>query len=77
MLKPTGFVIFHAPLGGYIEKIGGMNIGHRDPRLATVFTTREAARDARPGHHRDMGGAGFVGSVVPLATAIRNYEGTE
>ena len=33
-----GYVIYHKPLGGYIEKSDGMNVGHSDPRHATVLS---------------------------------------
>lgn len=70
----SGYVIHHGPLGGYIEKRDGMNIGHRDPRRATVFTDKQKAHDQRPGHHRDMGGHGFSGSVMAYDTALRWFE---
>jgi len=67
------FVIFHKGLGGFIEKRDAMNIGHADPDLATRFDTREEAESRRPGHSRDMGGAGFSGAVMTIEAARAAY----
>jgi hypothetical protein len=69
----VSYLIHHAPLGGYIEKRDGMNIGHQNPHLATRFATREEAHAARPGHHRDMGGSGFKGRIVSADEAFASW----
>lgn len=71
------FVIHSDRLGGYVLKQDGMNIPVDNPRDASGFFTEEEARNARPGHSRDMGGSGFHGTVQPLQRAIRNYEAHE
>ncbi|MBC2806579.1 hypothetical protein C3Y94_025855 [Rhizobium ruizarguesonis] len=62
------------PGGGYVYKTDGMNLKVRDPRDATPFYTREAAQAAKPGHHRDMGGRGYVGTIFNRDTAISWFE---
>lgn len=57
----------------FVRKSGGFNDFVRNPEDATKFYTREAAMNARPGHHRDMGGDGPVGTVVTLAAAEQVY----
>jgi hypothetical protein len=52
------------PDGRYVLKEGGWNHFVTDKQDATRYPTKEAALDARPGHHKDMGGAGYVGRVV-------------
>ena len=68
------YVIYHGPLGGFIVKRDGMNIGVENPEFAKRFDTRRDAVDARPGHSRDMGGNGYVGCVMSYGDAIRAYE---
>ena len=58
----------------YIRKGGGCNTPVRNPNDATHFATKEAAHDARPGHHKDMGGNGYHGRVVTLESARRLAE---
>lgn len=67
------YVIYHDQLGGFIEKTGGWNIAHQNPRWATRFKTREDAMRNRPGHSRDMGGAGPSGAVMTYEEASRRY----
>ena len=59
-----GYVIYHAPLGGYVEKRDGMNVGRKNARFATWYATRGEAMRARPGHDKAMGGNGYVGAVM-------------
>lgn len=68
------FVIHSDRLGGYVLKQDGINMVVEDPRDASGFFTEEEARNARPGHARSMGGAGFFGTVMSLQRAIRNHE---
>ena len=65
-----GYVIYHAPLGGYIEKQDGMNAGRKNARFATWYATYEEARRARPGHDRRDGGGGYVGTVMSEAEVM-------
>jgi len=51
---------------GYVLKRDGMNTFVRDPRDASRYPTREAAEAGKVGHHRDMGGSGFKGRIVPM-----------
>lgn len=59
--------------GRYVLKSGGWNHFVEDPREATCFGTKDEARDARPGHHRDMGGSGFKGYVRSADREIADY----
>lgn len=62
------------PKGGFVKKEDGMNLRVDDPRFASTFDTREEAMNMRPGHHRDMGGHGYVGSAMKRDAAIRWHE---
>ena len=62
------------PNGRYVYKHDGMNDFVRNPRDATVFYTKADAIAGKPGHHRDMGGSGFKGTVTDRDTAIRHYD---
>lgn len=62
------------PGGGFVKKEDGMNLKVANPRFASSFATREEAMTMRPGHHRDMGGHGFVGGVMKRDAAMRWYE---
>ena len=53
---------------GWVIKHNGWNLFTRDRKKATLFTTREEAHFARPGHHHDMGGAGFIGRLVKVSS---------
>jgi hypothetical protein len=50
---------------GYVRKGDGTNNFVRDIEDATKFPTKEAAVAGKPGHHRDMGGDGYHGTVMP------------
>lgn len=62
------------PKGGYVLKTDGMNLKVKNPRDATAFQSREEASNMRPGHHRDMGGHGFVGYPVDYYRACQHYD---
>ena len=57
--------VIQMPDGSYVVKHDGWNLFVADKREATRYPTREDAHYARPGHHRDMGGTGYKGRVVP------------
>lgn len=59
---------------GYVCKRDGMNGLVSDPELASKYPTAEDARaSGRVGHHRDMGGTGLKGTIIPTRTARENY----
>lgn len=70
------FVVFYSKgnTSGYVRKHDGMNDFLDDPRQASRYpTTEDARRRGLVGHHRDMGGDGFLGRVVPYDRAKREY----
>lgn len=67
-MRGLGDYIIQMPDGRFVQKGGGMNDFVRKPRDATRFETKDEAHDARPGHHRDMGGSGFKGRVITYSS---------
>ena len=51
---------------GWVIKHNGWNLFSADKDHATKFRSKEDAIAGRPGHHADMGGAGFIGRVVRI-----------
>jgi|GEM_PF-5476926 len=66
--------ILMMPDGTYVRKGNGDNTFVRDPREATKFLDKEAAEAGKPGHHRDMGGSGFKGRILPARRVISGFE---
>jgi len=66
--------VVHVDGRGYVEKNDGANFFHRDPRRASTYPDRDAAEAGKVGHHRDMGGSGFKGRIVPCESAARSYK---
>ena len=56
--------VIQMPNGKYVLRQDGWVHYVTDKGDATRYPTKDAARDGRPGHHKDMGGIGFVGRVV-------------
>jgi hypothetical protein len=69
------FVVYYTngKVSGYVRKHDGMNDFLDDPRLASHYYSKESAESGKVGHHRDMGGSGFRGTIVPLRRATRDY----
>ena len=48
---------------GYLIRENGWTLYTAKKERATRFATREDATAAKPGHHKDMGGGGFIGTI--------------
>jgi len=59
---------------GFVEKREGTVFLHDDPRKATQYVDRDEAEAGKVGHHRDMGGDGFFGKIVPYKNAVRSFK---
>lgn len=59
--------VIQMPDGRYVRKGDGFNDFVREIEDATHFYTKDDAVAGKPGHHRDMGGNGFVGRVIKTA----------
>lgn len=60
--------------GGFVLKDDGCNFTVKNPEDASFFNTKEDAMNARPGHHKDMGGDGFKGAVITYSYAKELYK---
>jgi hypothetical protein len=65
--------VVHVDGQGYVEKRDGTVIFHADPSLADKYADKEDAERGKIGHHRDMGGSGFKGRIVPYASAAHSF----
>jgi hypothetical protein len=63
--------VIEMPSGLFVRKSGAMNDFVRDVEDATKFRTKEEAECGKPGHHRDMGGTGFKGTIRSLNSCRR------
>lgn len=70
------FIVYYDRKGthGYVEKREGTVFFHEDPRNASKYATKDDAEAGKVGHHRDMGGDGFFGRIVPFERALSDYK---
>jgi hypothetical protein len=59
--------VVQMPDGKFVLKSDGWNHFVKRPCDASRYPDKESAEAGKVGHHRDMGGSGFKGRIVPYS----------